>query len=118
MAIMARATWGCELDDVLMLHAVRASCALVGWPGRAARCRGWCLRQDHFQGGTQQIARAVADELGARRGTERPGSARIERHGSGVTVTTERGQADAGLRHRRDPAGRSRGEDEDGAHPA
>ncbi|ORJ61861.1 flavin monoamine oxidase family protein [Mycobacterium simiae] len=94
MTIMTRVTWGCELDDVSMLHAVRYVRAAGGLDRLLDVEDG--AQQDHFPGGTQQIAQAAADELGARVVLNAP-VRRIERHGAGVTVTSERGAAEAGF---------------------
>lgn len=94
MAIMARVTWGCELDDVSMLHAARYIRAAGGLDRMLDTEDG--AQQDHFPGGTQQIALAAADELGARVVLKAP-VRRIERHGAGVTVTSDAGTADAGF---------------------
>ncbi|MEM6108390.1 flavin monoamine oxidase family protein [Mycobacterium sp. 050272] len=94
MAIMARVTWGCELEDVSMLHAARYIRAAGGLDRMLDTQDG--AQQDHFPGGTQQIARSAADELGARVVLNAPVH-RIERHGSGVTVTSDAGTADAGF---------------------
>jgi len=94
MAIMARVTWGCEPDEVSMLHAVRYVRAAGGLDRLLDVDNG--AQQDRFPGGTQQIADAVAAELGARvvlDATVR----RIERHGAGVTVAYDRGRVKAGF---------------------
>ncbi len=93
LAIVARVTWGCEPDDVSMLHAARYTHAAGGLDRLLDVEDG--AQQDHFLGGTQQIAEAVAAELGPRVVLSAP-VRRIERHGAGVTVTSDRGQADAG----------------------
>ncbi|MDT5307487.1 MAG: monoamine oxidase [Mycobacterium sp.] len=64
MAIMARVTWGCEPDEVSMLHAVRYVKA-AGGLGRMLDTEGGA-QQDRFPGGTQQIALRMAEELGPR----------------------------------------------------
>lgn len=64
MAIMSRVTWGCEPDEVSMLHAVRYVKA-AGGLGRMLDVKGGA-QQDRFPDGTQQIARRMADDLGAR----------------------------------------------------
>ena len=64
MAIMARVTWGCEPDEVSMLHAVRYVKA-AGGLGRMLDVEGGA-QQDRFPGGTQQIALRMAEELGPR----------------------------------------------------
>src|ERR1700682_428624 len=64
MAIMARVTWGCELDEVSMLHALRYVKA-AGGLDRLLDVEGGA-QQDRFPAGTQQIAVRMADELGAR----------------------------------------------------
>ena len=64
MAIMARVTWGCEPEQVSMLHAVRYIKA-AGGLGRMLDVEGGA-QQDRFPGGTQQIALRMAEELGDR----------------------------------------------------
>ena len=64
MAIMARVTWGCEPQEVSMLHAVRYVKA-AGGLGRMLDVEGGA-QQDRFPGGTQQIALRMAEELGER----------------------------------------------------
>jgi monoamine oxidase len=64
MAIMARVTWGCEPDEVSMLHAVRYIKA-AGGIGPMLDVEGGA-QQDRFPAGTQQIALRMADELGDR----------------------------------------------------
>lgn len=64
MAIMARVTWGAEPDEVSMLHAVRYVKA-AGGINRMLDVVGGA-QQDHFPGGTQQIAEKMAAELGDR----------------------------------------------------
>jgi monoamine oxidase len=64
MAIVARATWGCEPEDVSMLHAVRYVKA-AGGLGRMLDVEGGA-QQDRFPDGTQQIALRMAEELGER----------------------------------------------------
>jgi monoamine oxidase len=64
MAIMARVTWGCEPEEVSMLHAIRYVKA-GGGLGRMLDVEGGA-QQDRFPGGTQQIALRMAEELGER----------------------------------------------------
>ena len=64
MAIMARVTWGCEPDEVSMLHAVRYVKA-AGGIGPMLDVEGGA-QQDRFPAGTQQIALRMAEELGDR----------------------------------------------------
>ena len=94
LAIMARVTWGCEPDDVSMLHAARYTHAAGGLDRLLDVDNG--AQQDRFPGGTQQIATALAVELGPRVVLNAP-VRRIERHGSGVTVETDTDRADAGF---------------------
>ena len=91
---MARVTWGCEPDDVSMLHAARYTHAAGGLDRLLDVENG--AQQDRFPGGTQQIADAMAAELGSRVVLNAP-VRRIDRHGAGVTVATDVGQADAGF---------------------
>jgi len=94
LAIMARVTWGCEPDDVSMLHAARYTHAAGGLDRLLDVDNG--AQQDRFPGGTQQIAKAMAAELGRRVVLNAP-VRRIERHGSGVTVDTDSDRFDAGF---------------------
>ncbi|WP_445170544.1 flavin monoamine oxidase family protein [Mycolicibacterium sp. Dal123E01] len=64
LAIMSRVTWGAEPDDVSMLHAVRYVNAAGGLDRMLDVVGG--AQQDHFPGGTQQIALTMAAELGDR----------------------------------------------------
>jgi monoamine oxidase len=83
MAIMSRVTWGCEPDEVSMLHAVRYVKA-AGGIGPMLDVEGGA-QQDRFPGGTQQIAERMAADLGDR---VRLGTVvtRIERTADGVVV--------------------------------
>ncbi|MDT5350781.1 MAG: monoamine oxidase [Mycobacterium sp.] len=94
MAIMARVTWGCEPDEVSMLQAARYARAAGGLDRLLDVENG--AQQDRFPGGTQQIAEAAAADLGAAVVLDAP-VRRIDRHGAGVTVTSDRGQAEAGF---------------------
>ena len=62
MAIMARVTWGCEPNEVSMLHAARYLKS-AGGIGPMLDVEGGA-QQDRFPAGTQQIALRMADELG------------------------------------------------------
>lgn len=64
MAIMARVTWGAEPDAVSMLHAVRYVKSAGGLSHMLDVEGG--AQQDRFLAGTQQIATAMATELGER----------------------------------------------------
>jgi monoamine oxidase len=92
LAIMARVTWGCEPDDVSMLHAARYVRAAGGLDRLLDVENG--AQQDRFSAGTQQIAEAAAAELGDRVVLE-AAVQRIDHHGDGVRVTSEKGRADA-----------------------
>ncbi len=94
MAIMSRVTWGCEPDEVSMLHAARYVRAAGGLDRLLDVENG--AQQDLIPGGTQQIADRAAAELGDRVVLDAPVH-RIRRHGSGVTVSTDRGEAEAGF---------------------
>ncbi|KAA1248474.1 flavin monoamine oxidase family protein [Mycobacterium simiae] len=94
MAIMTRVTWGCEPQDVSMLHAARYVRAAGGLDRLLDVENG--AQQDRFAGGTQQIAELTAAELGGRVVLDAP-VRRIYRHGAGVTVTSDQGQAEAGF---------------------
>lgn len=86
MAIMARVTWGCEPDEVSMLHAVRYVKA-AGGIGPMLDVRGGA-QQDRFPDGTQLIAQRVAEALGER---VRLGEVvtRVAHGADGVTVHTD-----------------------------
>ncbi|ATA29300.1 flavin-containing amine oxidase [Mycobacterium lepraemurium] len=94
LAMVARVTWGCEPDEVSMLHAARYAHAAGGLDPLLDIEDG--AQQDRFPGGTQQIAAAAAAELGARVVLGAP-VRRIERHGAGVTVRTDLGDTEAGF---------------------
>ncbi|MCV7095688.1 flavin monoamine oxidase family protein [Mycobacterium kubicae] len=94
MAIMSRVTWGCEPDDVSLLHAARYVHAAGGLDRLLDTENG--AQQDRFPGGTQQIAELAAAELGDRVVLDAPVRC-IERHGAGVTVTSSQGHAEAGF---------------------
>lgn len=64
MAIMSRVTWGAEPDEVSLLHAARYVRAAGGLDRMLDVTDG--AQQDHFPGGTQQIAIRMADALGDR----------------------------------------------------
>ncbi|MDC9003240.1 flavin monoamine oxidase family protein [Mycobacterium marinum] len=94
MAIMTRVTWGCEPDDVSMLHAARYVRAAGGLDRLLDVENG--AQQELIPGGTQQIAELAAAELGTHVVLDAP-VRRIDRHGAGVTVTSDQGQAEAGF---------------------
>src|SRR5271154_4834767 len=92
LAIMARVTWGCEPDDVSMLHAARYVRAAGGLDRLLDVENG--AQQDRFSAGTQQIADASAAQLGDRVVLE-AAVRRIDHHDGGVSVTCDKGRADA-----------------------
>jgi monoamine oxidase len=93
MAIVARVTWGCEPEDVSMLHAVRYVKA-AGGLGRMLDVEGGA-QQDRFPNGTQQIALRMADELGERVVLNAVVRS-IERHADGtLAVGSDRGDVAA-----------------------
>jgi monoamine oxidase len=92
LAIMARVTWGCEPDEVSMLHAARYVRA-AGGLDRLLDVDGGA-QQDRFAAGTQQIAERSAAELGDRVLLS-AAVRRIELNANGVTVSCEKGSADA-----------------------
>jgi monoamine oxidase len=90
MAIVARVTWGCEPDEVSMLHAVRYVKA-AGGLGRMLDVEGGA-QQERFPAGTQQIALRMAEELG-QRVVLNAAVHSIERRTDGtLTVGTDRGE--------------------------
>ena len=64
MAIMSRVTWGAEPNEVSMLHAVRYVNAAGGLDRMLDVVDG--AQQDHFPGGSHQMATTMAAELGDR----------------------------------------------------
>jgi monoamine oxidase len=86
MAIMSRVTWGCELDEVSLLHAVHYIKA-AGGIGPMLDVKGGA-QQDRFPEGTQQIALRMAEELGGRVHLGAP-VRRIEHGTGGVVVHTD-----------------------------
>jgi monoamine oxidase len=92
LAIMARVTWGCEPDEVSMLHAARYVRAAGGLDRMLDVENG--AQQDRFPAGTQQIAQRVAAELDGR--VVLGAAVRcVDWHDGGVTVTSDTGQAEA-----------------------
>ncbi|MET4430244.1 flavin monoamine oxidase family protein [Mycolicibacterium sp. 624] len=83
MAVMSRVTWGCEPDQVSMLHAVRYVKAAGGIGPMLDVESG--AQQDRFPEGTQQIATRMAEALGERVHLGTP-VRRIERTPDGVVV--------------------------------
>lgn len=92
MALVARVTWGCEPDAVSMLHAVRYVKA-AGGLGPLLDVDGGA-QQDHFPGGTAQIAQRMAAALGDRVRLGDP-VVRIENGDGGVVVHTRSGATPA-----------------------
>ncbi|BBX48594.1 flavin monoamine oxidase family protein [Mycobacterium cookii] len=92
LAIMTRVTWGCEPDDVSMLHAARYVRAAGGLDRMLDVENG--AQQDRFPSGTQHVADTAAAELGSRLVLQAPVKHIDHRH-DGVRVTTEKGCADA-----------------------
>ena len=88
MAIMARVTWGCEPDEVSMLHAVRYVKA-AGGIGSMLDVEGGA-QQDRFPGGTQQLAIRMAEKLGDRVVLSSP-VRRIVRGADGTVVHSDAG---------------------------
>jgi len=92
LAIMARVTWGCEPDDVSLLHAARYVAAAGGLDRMLDVENG--AQQDRFAAGTQQIAEKAAAELGDRVVLGAAVS-RIEHGDAGVRITSAKGRAAA-----------------------
>lgn len=86
MAIMSRVTWGCEPDEVSMLHAVRYVKA-AGGLGPMLDVEGGA-QQERFPAGTQQIAERMADDLTVHLSTA---VRRIAREGAGYRVDSDTG---------------------------
>lgn len=64
MAIMTRVSWGAEPDEISLLHTARYVKA-AGGLNRMLDTPGGA-QQDHFPGGTHEMAVRMADELGGR----------------------------------------------------
>ena len=92
LAIVSRVTWGCEPDDVSMLHVVRYILAAGGLDRMLDVHHG--AQQDHFPTGTQAIAKRMASELGTRVILNAVVH-HIDWRDSGVTVNFSQGQATA-----------------------
>lgn len=92
LAIMARVTWGAEPEDVSMLHAARYVKAAGGLDRMLDVVGG--AQQDHFPGGTQQIADKMAADLGARIHLDAVVT-RIEWSDDAVAVTSSGGVVEA-----------------------
>ncbi|WP_431239316.1 flavin monoamine oxidase family protein [Mycolicibacterium aichiense] len=92
LAVMSRVTWGAEPDQVSMLHAVRYVKAAGGLDRMLDVVGG--AQQDHFPGGTQQIADAMAAELGDRVRLNAIAT-RIEWSDAAVAVTSSAGVVEA-----------------------
>ncbi len=92
MAIMSRVTWGAEPDEVSMLHAVRYIKTSGGLDRMLDVVGG--AQQNHFPGGSHQLAAAMANELGSR---IRLGAAvsRVEWSSDAVAVTSSAGVVEA-----------------------
>ena len=109
MAIMARVTWGCEPDEVSMLHAVRYVKA-AGGIGRMLDVEGGA-QQDRFPAGSQQIALRMAEQLGERvvfdapvRRIGRRTDSTVEVFANGKTVTGRSAIVAVAPAHRRNIA--------------
>jgi monoamine oxidase len=92
LAIMARVTWGCEPDDVSLLHAARYARAAGGLDRMLDVENG--AQQDRFAAGTQHIADTAAAELGDRVVLQAAVTG-IDCRDDTVAVTSEKGSADA-----------------------
>jgi monoamine oxidase len=92
MALVSRVSWGCEPDQISLLHTVRYVKA-AGGLDRMLDTHGGA-QQDRFPGGTQQIALRIADELGTRVRLNSPVRG-ITWRDDGVTVTFDGGEARA-----------------------
>ncbi len=92
MAIMARVTWGAEPDEVSMLHALRYVKTSGGLDRMLDVVGG--AQQDHFPGGTHEMAQRIAAELGNRIRL-RAAVSRIEWSESAVAVTSSAGVVEA-----------------------
>lgn len=88
LAIMSRVTWGCEPDDISLLHAARYVRAAGGLDRMLDVDNG--AQQDHLISGTHQIAARMADQLGDRVVLSAAVEA-VEHTSTGVTVVSSAG---------------------------
>lgn len=92
MAIMSRVTWGCEPEDVSLLHAIRYVKAAGGLDRMLDVDNG--AQQDHLAAGTHQIAVRMAEQLGERVVVSAVVTG-IEHSDAGVEVTSTAGSVTA-----------------------
>ncbi|TGD87150.1 flavin monoamine oxidase family protein [Mycolicibacterium sp. CH28] len=92
LSVMSRVSWGAEPDELSMLHVVRYVKAAGGLDRMLDVVGG--AQQDHFPGGTQQIADKMAAELGERVRLNSVVS-RIEWSSDAVAVTSSSGVVEA-----------------------
>ena len=92
MALATRVSWGCEPDQISLLHVLRYAKACGGLD-RILDTRGGA-QQDHFPAGTQQIALRIAAELGSKVLLSTPVE-RVDWSGPRVQVTFDGGRVEA-----------------------
>jgi monoamine oxidase len=92
MAIMSRVTWGCEPDEVSLLHAIRYVKTAGGLDRMLDVKNG--AQQDHLEAGTHQIAVRMADQLGERVVVSAAVTG-VEQSDTGVEVTSTAGSVGA-----------------------
>lgn len=92
MAIVSRVTWGCEPDEVSLLHAIRYVKAAGGLDRMLDVDNG--AQQDHLKAGTHQIAVRMAEELGERVVVSAAVTG-VEQSDGGVDVTSTAGSVTA-----------------------
>lgn len=92
MAIMSRVTWGAEPDEVSMLHALRYVRTSGGLDRMLDTAGG--AQQDHFPGGSHEMAARMAAELGDRVRL-RATVTRIEWSQNAVAVSSSNGVVEA-----------------------
>jgi monoamine oxidase len=83
MAVVTRVTWGCEPEDISLLHVLHYVHACGGL-GPILDTRGGA-QQDHFPGGAQQLSQRLAERLDDRVVLSAPANA-IEWSPRGATV--------------------------------
>ncbi len=86
MAIVSRVTWGCEPDEVSLLHAAHYV-AMAGGLDRMLDTEGGAQEQ-HFVEGAQALAQRMADDLGPDRVHLGEPVTAVEHDPTGATVRT------------------------------
>ncbi|TDC63106.1 flavin monoamine oxidase family protein [Streptomyces hainanensis] len=89
MAVVARASWGCEPGELSLLHALHHVRGCGGFSPMLDTVGG--AQREHFAPGAHTLAERLAEELGDRVLLNAPALRVTWRRGEGVTVHTPRG---------------------------